>query len=98
MNIRRITNLPDWKRLHLVAYYLRLMFWILIKKQNTPNIQEQAKLRKTFFRVTQRMEKALRCCSKGEIPWILDYISKCPDEMFKQFVRLSLRKCGHYSV
>lgn len=74
------------------------MYMTLLKKQNSSKEKEQDKLRKTFFRVVLRMERALRCCDKEEIPVILDYIKDCPDEMFKQFVWLSLRKCGYCSV
>ena len=96
MNNRRLKGLPSWKRVRLVEYYLHLMYNTLLKKQNTPKEEEQSYLRKTFFRIVLRMEKALRNCDKEEIPVILDYIKDCPDLMFKQFVLLSLRKTGHY--
>lgn len=98
MNNRRLKGLPSWKRIRLVEYYLHLMFITLIKKQNSSKNEEQSKLRKTFFKVVLRMERTLRCCNKEEILVILDYIKDCPDEMFKQFVWVSLRKCGHCSV
>jgi len=96
MNNRRLKGLPGWKRIRLVEYYIHLMYRTLIKKQNTSKNEEQDKLRKTFFRVVLRMEKALRNCDKEEIPVILDYIKDCPDLMFKQFILFSLRKTGHY--
>lgn len=96
MNNRRLKGLPSWKRIRLVEYYLHLMYKTLITKQNTSKNEEQDKLRKTFFRVVLRMERALRCCNSEEIPVILDYIKDCPDLMFKQFVLFSLRKTGHY--
>lgn len=95
MNNRRLKGLPSWKRVRLVEYYLHLMYRTLIKKQNTPKTEEQSKLRRTFFRVVLRMERALRNCDKEEIPVILDYIKDCPDLMFKQFILFSLRKTGH---
>ena len=98
MNNRRLKGLPSWKRVRLVEYYLHLMYMTLLKKQTSSKEEEQSNLRKTFFNVVLRMERTLRCCNKEEIPVILDYIKDCPDEMFKQFVWLSLRKCGHYSV
>ena len=96
MNNRRLKGLPSWKRIRLVEYYIHLMYRTLIIKQNTSKTEEQDKLRKTFFRVVLRMERALRCCNKEEIPVILDFIKDCPDLMFKQFILLSLRKTGHY--
>lgn len=96
MNNRRLKGLPSWKRVRLVEYYIYLMYRTLIKKQNTSKTEEQNKLRKTFFRVVLRMERALRCCNEEEIPAILDLIKDCPDLMFKQFILLSLRKTGHY--
>lgn len=96
MNNRRLKELPSWKRIRLVEYYLHLMYSTLIKKQNTPKTEEQNKLRKTFFRVVLRMERALRNCNEEEIPVILDYIKYCPDLMFRQFILFSLRKTGHY--
>lgn len=96
MNNRRLKGLPSWKRVRLVEYYIYLMYRTLIKKQNTSKTEEQSKLRKTFFRVVLRMEKALRNCNSEEIPIILDYIKYCPDLMFKQFILFSLRKTGHY--
>lgn len=96
MNNGRLKGLPSWKRVRLVEYYLHLMYRTLIKKQNTSKTEEQDKLRKTFFRVVLRMERALRNCNKEEIPVILDYIKDCPDLMFKQFILFSLRKTGHY--
>lgn len=96
MNNIRLEGLPSWKRVRLVEYYLHLMYRTLIKRQNTSKTEEQDKLRKTFFRVVLRMERALRNCNKEEIPVILDYIKDCPDLMFKQFILFSLRKTGHY--
>ena len=96
MNNRRLKGLPSWKRVRLVEYYLHLMYRTLIKKQNTSKTEEQDKLRKTFFRVVLRMERALRNCDSEEIPVILDFIKDCPDLMFKQFILFSLRKTGHY--
>lgn len=72
------------------------MYRTLIKRQNTSKTGEQDKLRKTFFRVVLRMERALRNCNNEEIPVILDYIKDCPDLMFRQFILFSLRKTGHY--
>ena len=62
---------------------------------NNRRLEEQSKLRKTFFRVVLRMERTLRNCNSEEIPVILDYIKDCPDLMFKQFILCSLRKTGH---